>query len=133
MMMLPIAMLNGWLFTINDRRIRNAQAREAVLLYKKECYQALADYWQSKNTKLQPAQNNLALTPDINPLIETITNAINQQMVVISRSDLLDLWRPIECAIKKLQDAQTFLETANQRRKELEQKYNAKILMSSNN
>lgn len=132
MLMLPIEMLNGWLFTINDRRIRNAQAREAVLLYKKECYQALFHYWQSKNANTAPAQNNLALTHDVTPLIQTITDAINQQMILMSRVDLANLWTRIDAAMHLLNEAINLLKIADATRQELEEKYHTQFLIGTN-
>ncbi|WP_423063878.1 phage antirepressor N-terminal domain-containing protein [Candidiatus Paracoxiella cheracis] len=132
MILLPLDMLNGWLFTINDRRIRNAQAREAVLLYKKECYQALFHYWQSKNANTAPAQKNLALTTDVTPLIQTITDAINQQMILMSRVDLANLWNRVDAAMHLLNEAINLLKIADATRQELEEKYHTQFLIGTN-
>lgn len=44
MICLPIQYLNGWLFGIDTNRIK-PEIRETLIKYKKECYQALFDYW----------------------------------------------------------------------------------------
>ncbi|MDG6894518.1 phage antirepressor N-terminal domain-containing protein [Volucribacter amazonae] len=41
---LPIQYLNGWLFGIDTKRVK-LEIRETLIKYKKECYQALHDYW----------------------------------------------------------------------------------------
>lgn len=42
---LPIEYLNGWLFGIDDSRVK-PENREAVIAYKKECYIVLYEYFQ---------------------------------------------------------------------------------------
>ena len=44
MVCLPIEYLNGWLFGIDVNRCK-PEIRETLIKYKKECYQALHDYW----------------------------------------------------------------------------------------
>lgn len=50
---LPIQYLNGWLFGIDTKRVK-PEIRETLITYKKECYQALHDYWHNKAEKAQP-------------------------------------------------------------------------------
>lgn len=38
---LKIDLINGWLFTIDDSRIKDEAVRDRVLLYKRECYSVL--------------------------------------------------------------------------------------------
>lgn len=44
MICLPIKYLNGWLFGIDINRCK-PEIRDTLIKYKKECYQALHDYW----------------------------------------------------------------------------------------
>lgn len=44
MICLPIEYLNGWLFGIDVNRCK-PEIRETLIKYKKECYQALHNYW----------------------------------------------------------------------------------------
>ncbi|WP_458119101.1 hypothetical protein OF381_00360 [Mannheimia haemolytica] len=44
MICLPIEYLNGWLFGIDINRCK-PEIRKTLIKYKKECYQALHDYW----------------------------------------------------------------------------------------
>ena len=44
MICLPIEYLNGWLFGIDINRCKS-EIRDTLIKYKKECYQALHDYW----------------------------------------------------------------------------------------
>ena len=42
---LPLKFLNGFLFTISDKRLKNEKARKKLLVYKKECYKVLFEYF----------------------------------------------------------------------------------------
>lgn len=42
---IPLAKLNGWLFTINPNKIPNLDVRKRVIEYQEECFIALYDYW----------------------------------------------------------------------------------------
>ena len=55
---LPLEYLNGWLFGVDVKRCREA-IRPALLKYKRECYAALAAYWQKKEVKPQEQQPSL--------------------------------------------------------------------------
>lgn len=46
MLCLPIHYLNGWLFGVDTNRVK-AEIKETLITYKKECYQALFDYWNN--------------------------------------------------------------------------------------
>lgn len=46
MLCLPIGMLNGWLFGVDTKRIK-PEVKPALVMYKKECYSALHDYWHT--------------------------------------------------------------------------------------
>ncbi|SMO61074.1 P22_AR N-terminal domain-containing protein [Balnearium lithotrophicum] len=45
MLCLPLEYINGLLFKINPSKIPNPQVREKVILYQKECYKALYNYF----------------------------------------------------------------------------------------
>lgn len=47
MICLPLEYLNGWLFGINSSRVK-ADLKEKVVRYQKECYKALAQYFQAE-------------------------------------------------------------------------------------
>ena len=51
MICLPIEYLNGWLFGIDINRCK-PEIRDTLIKYKKECYQALHDYWSVSYTHL---------------------------------------------------------------------------------
>ena len=58
---LPLDMLNGWLFGVDASRVR-PQIRDTLIQYQRECFAALAAYWQKgeainpKPATLTPAQ-----------------------------------------------------------------------------
>lgn len=51
---LPLDYLNGWLFGIDVNRCRE-EIRPALIHYKRECYAALAAYWQEKEVEYTPS------------------------------------------------------------------------------
>ncbi|MBV7434476.1 phage antirepressor N-terminal domain-containing protein [Cardiobacteriaceae bacterium TAE3-ERU3] len=59
MLCLPIEYLNGWLFGIDVKRVK-AEIRETLIMYKRECYQALYNYWhkgQATNPRFEYSVN----------------------------------------------------------------------------
>ena len=55
MLCLPLQYVFGWLFTINPSNV-SADAREAVIRYQEECYQALYEYFAEPQTFLRQKQ-----------------------------------------------------------------------------
>lgn len=55
---LPLEYLNGWLFGIDVSRCRE-EIRPALIQYKRECYQVLANYWQQGEAVNHRAQKAL--------------------------------------------------------------------------
>lgn len=45
---LRLDLVNGWLFTIDESRVRDEQTRQKVLAYKRECYQTLFQHFYGK-------------------------------------------------------------------------------------
>ena len=60
MIMLPIEYLNGWLFGIDDKRIKCKAKKQKIIQYKKECYKVLNDYF-TKGAAINPRKS---LTPE---------------------------------------------------------------------
>lgn len=60
MICLPIEYINGWLFGIDVNRCK-PEIRETLIKYKKECYQALHDYWFKG--KAERSQNSQQIAP----------------------------------------------------------------------
>ncbi|ARF50042.1 hypothetical protein DSJ_12265 [Pantoea stewartii subsp. stewartii DC283] len=52
MLCIPLKKLNGWLFSINPAKVRDA-VREGLIRYQEECFTALHDYW-SKGVATNP-------------------------------------------------------------------------------
>lgn len=60
MLCLPIHYLNGWLFGVDTNRVK-AEIKDKLITYKKECYQALFDYWNKGQPKKTNAHQRQAL------------------------------------------------------------------------
>ncbi|WP_368737584.1 phage antirepressor N-terminal domain-containing protein [Oceanospirillum sediminis] len=65
---LPLSYLNGWLFGIDDKRIKNEATRRRVIQYKQECYQALSDYWLQGSAIRKPRHLQFEPSYDFTPL-----------------------------------------------------------------
>lgn len=65
---LPLDMINGWLFGIDDRRIENPEIRARVLIYKRECYRALFERFHPAVAGAPPARENPPATPGLDDL-----------------------------------------------------------------
>ncbi len=52
MICMPLANLNGWLLSINPEKVR-PEIRATVMMYQKECFVVLYDYWH-KGTAVNP-------------------------------------------------------------------------------
>ena len=69
MICLPIEYLNGWLFGIDINRC-NPEIRDTLIKYKKECYQALHDYWfNGKAERKTTADDRTGLRNAVNMLV----------------------------------------------------------------
>ncbi|RZN55103.1 phage antirepressor N-terminal domain-containing protein [Avibacterium paragallinarum] len=79
MICLPIQYLNGWLFGIDVKRVK-PEIRETLITYKRECYQALFDYWnKGKAEKVLPTNENDTITPEEQRLIQNAVAATHQR------------------------------------------------------
>ena len=69
MICLPIEYLNGWLFGIDSNRC-NPEIRDTLIKYKKECYQALHDYWfNGKAERKTSVDDRTGLRDAVNMLV----------------------------------------------------------------
>ncbi|MGR6646659.1 phage antirepressor N-terminal domain-containing protein [Avibacterium paragallinarum] len=74
MVCLPIQYLNGWLFGIDVKRVK-PEIRETLITYKRECYQALFDYWnkgkaeRSKERSQTTVDDRTGLRDAVNMLV----------------------------------------------------------------
>lgn len=61
MICLPIDYLSGWLFGIDGNRVK-PEIRTSLIMYKRECYQALHDYWH-KGEAINPRYYPYTVNP----------------------------------------------------------------------
>lgn len=59
MLCLPLQYLNGWLFGVDTNRVK-AEIKDKLITYKKECYQALFDYW-NKGVAVNPRRITISV------------------------------------------------------------------------
>lgn len=72
MLCLPIEYLNGWLFGVDTKRVK-PEIKPALLMYKKECYKVLHDYWHTGQATHPSANEELpSSVKDRNGLIKTV-------------------------------------------------------------
>ena len=95
MICLPIEYLNGWLFGIDINRC-NPEIRDTLIKYKKECYQALHDYWfNGKAERKTTVDDRTGLRNAVNMLVSKkgliysdAYNLVHQYMNVESIEDI---------------------------------------------
>lgn len=75
-MCLRLDLVNGWLFTINEKLIRDEETRQKVLTYKRECHRVLFEHFYGKS---QPTGQTIDPPQDAEeaegPKIRMITEA----------------------------------------------------------
>ena len=81
---LPLTLLNGWLFGVDTNRVK-AEIRETLITYKKECYQALFDYWNNG-----VAVNPRATKDDRKPLVQAVNMLVTETGAIYS-----NVWKMI--------------------------------------
>ena len=62
MVMLPIEYLNGWLFGVDANRV-NAESKDKVIEYQKECFRVLANHFMPKQNGLKQIPRELPKAP----------------------------------------------------------------------
>jgi len=89
MLCLPIGMLNGWLFGVDTKRVK-PEIKPALLMYKKECYKVLHDYWHTGQATHPSANEELPSTvKDRNGLVKAAH--ITQYKLGIGYDDVFSL------------------------------------------
>lgn len=81
---LPIHYLNGWLFGVDTNRVK-AQIKDKLITYKRECYQALFDYWNNG-----VAVNPRATKDDRKPLVQAVNMLVTETGAIYS-----NVWKMI--------------------------------------
>jgi hypothetical protein len=59
MLMLPIKHLHGWLFTVDSNRVK-LEIRDRLIVYQKECFDVLHEYWIKKAVPSSASKNTTA-------------------------------------------------------------------------
>lgn len=81
---LPLTLLNGWLFGVDTNRVK-AEIRETLITYKRECYQALFDYWNNG-----VAVNPRATKDERKPLVQAVNMLVTETGAIYS-----NVWKMI--------------------------------------
>ena len=97
---LPLEMLNGWLFGIDDSRIQDESVRQGVIRYKKECYSVLYNYFHKGVAVNQQY-------PDIEMVLEHSLHTIREQRLQLQQK--LEVIEQKEQTIKQQEE---FIEDA---------------------
>lgn len=81
---LPLTLLNGWLFGVDTNRVK-AQIKDKLITYKRECYQALFDYWNNG-----VAVNPRATKDERKPLVQAVKMLVTETGAIYS-----NVWKMI--------------------------------------
>lgn len=89
MVVLPLKMLNGWLFGIDTARVKN-DIKQTILDYQQECYEVLFNYWNGNISKQDGGNNRkhelrLKLLKELERATSpAIRQSIYQQLIEVS-------------------------------------------------
>jgi P22_AR N-terminal domain len=71
MLTLPLEYLNRWLFGITDSKIEDQIKRERIIIYKKEVYKLIADYFlKSYAINTEVVENNIESITELEKILE---------------------------------------------------------------
>jgi len=60
MLMLPLKYLQGWLFTVDSSRVK-PEIKGCLMVYQKEFFEVLNNYWQHKSTHVTTDDHSTAV------------------------------------------------------------------------
>lgn len=94
MVCLPLRLLNGWLFGIDDRRVKDPAAREKIVAYKRECHDVLFSHFQptaARADEPKPVPSDAWNAPV--GVINAQTRIIAECRAVFGPAAARELWR----------------------------------------
>lgn len=112
MLCLPIHYLNGWLFGVDTNRVK-VEIKDKLITYKKECYQALFDYW-NKGVAVNPRRITISVEQQqaIRNAVAKIckSNSTHYQTVYEALKKEFDIPRYNELLVVDFERAMAFIE-----------------------
>jgi hypothetical protein len=96
---LKLDLVNGWLFTIDESRVKDEETRQRVLTYKRECYRVLYEHFHG-------ARGPVAVIPQ--PIDPRELALISEHRLLFGREAAARLWieRGLPMAAPALPDAE---------------------------
>ena len=79
MVFLPTEFLNGWLFGIETSRLKDEATKEKIIVYKKECFKVLHNYWLNKSNSVEARLEKLEVG------LSSLADSIKEMAVAISK------------------------------------------------
>jgi hypothetical protein len=79
MVFLPVELLNGWLFGIETSRLQDHAVKEKIIVYKKECFKVLHNYWSNKSNSVEARLEKLEVG------LSSLADSIKEMAVAISK------------------------------------------------
>lgn len=78
-LMIPSKYLNGWLFGIETSRLQDPAVKEKIIVYKKECFDVLHNYWSNKSNSVEARLEKLEVG------LSSLADSIKEMAVAISK------------------------------------------------
>lgn len=114
MLCLPLDYLNGWLFGVDANRVR-AEIRDTLIMYQRECYQALYEHWHSKEVSSTSTLSNRRWLITFDHEGKEHVRSVPDDAVVMTPSQLLSWLADPERIAVDADDLFQFIAAASER------------------
>ncbi|MEI6730649.1 MAG: phage antirepressor N-terminal domain-containing protein [Pseudomonadota bacterium] len=102
---LPLGLLNGWLFGVDENRVK-PETKDKLLHYKRECYEVLFNYFMPQPKPVFDKNGQGKLPFKHKPIdAKAIHECCDELFVVSGHLQLLNQQNPVSNARKKVQKA----------------------------
>lgn len=89
---IKLELVNGWLFTIDESRVKDEETRQRVLAYKRECYGVLFKHFYGRSYADRSATFEAARAPNMEETIHTKRQLVTEARQTHSIQAARELW-----------------------------------------
>jgi hypothetical protein len=90
--LLKLEMVNGWLFGIDESRVKDEETRQRVLSYKRECYSVLFRHFYGQSATERTRDIEHASDPDLNEPLAVRKSLVTEARHTFNIQSARELW-----------------------------------------